>query len=604
MKKNLQVIIFALCITSIATAQSDEPCGATLLTVNTMPGCPSNLEGFINPPTFTNSTSASAGVTIPALSCNGFTTTSLDFWFRVAVPAGGALKINVSDGGAGSQVSNRWDMACYSSSSGTCSGSTFSLIAASTECFPSNYPDNELSGLTAGSTVYIRMWLEAGNAQTNVRAYKICVSDPQLVVPTCSLAKGPLNASILNQAPTLSWVTNPDATSYDVYFGSTSTPPLVTNTKNSSFEVTGLSPNTTNYWYVIPKTVAGSAAGCTANVQSFTTAPPITNDECTSAVTLIERNVVQGTTVYATEYRGPSICSAFGPSAYANDVWYKFTTNAVGGSISIDLTTFVENGVMMDGVVQLFAGTCANLISLDCSNEFVNEDFESIDLTNLSPNTTHYIRVYGWQKRASGAPLASIYQPFYIEIYGNAVLPVELMSFTGNIQDKSNRLEWQTASERNVQSFVVERSNATEKDFYAIGKLKAVGNSTATNTYQFDDISPLGVGYYRLRTVDLDGSERLSKVITLVRKNEKFTINRIFPSPTLGETTIEFSSNERGIVELMVWDILGRHVLQKKISVTEGSFFEKLDVSTFMTGIYFVRLKSGLKTTEGYFVKQ
>jgi hypothetical protein len=605
MKKTLHAILLTLSMVTVATAQSDEPCGATLLTVNTAPGCPSILEGFTNPPAFTNSTNASAGVTIPALTCNGFTTTTLDFWFRVVVPTGGKLKINVSDGGDPAlQTSNRWDMACYSSSSSTCAASTFSLIAGATECLGSNYPDLALTGLTAGSTIYVRMWRQAALAQTDNRAYKICVSNPNLVVPnTCSLGVGPINASVLNQSPVLSWATNPDATTYDVYYGSTSTPPFVINTANKIISITGTTPNSTNYWYVVPKTAAGAATGCASNVQSFTTAPPITNNECTGAITLTEGNIVEGTTVYATQSRPSASCSG-GSSAYANDVWYKFTTNATGGDASIDVTTFIENGVSMDAVVEAFSGTCTGLVSLDCVDDWGSNDFETLDLLALAPNTTYYVRVYGWQTSLGTGASALVYQPFDIEVYGNAVIPIELMSFTGNIEDKANRLDWQTASERNVQNFVVERSNSAEKGFFAIGKVKAVGNSSAVNTYRFDDPSPFGVSYYRLRSVDFDGSEQLSKVITVERKGEKFTINRIFPSPTSGETTIEFSSNERGLVELTVSDVLGRLVFQKKLSVTEGSLFEKLDVSTFMTGTYFVRLKSGLNTTEGRFVKQ
>jgi Secretion system C-terminal sorting domain len=606
MKKTLHAILLTLSMVTVATAQSDEPCGATLLTVNTAPGCPSILEGFTNPPAFTNSTNASAGVTIPALTCNGFTTTTLDFWFRVVVPTGGALKINVSDGGdPTTQTSSFWDMACYSSSSATCAGSTFALVASGTECTAANYPDLLLTGLTAGSTVYIRMWRQAASVQTANRAYKICVGNPNVIIPLCNTYDGPTNASILNQQPVLSWADNADAGTFDLYYGTANPPPFVTNTVNTFYvPTTGLSPGTTNYWYVVPKSPTGlPATGCASAVQSFTTAPAITNNECVGAITLTEGNIVEGTTVYATQSRASSTCSG-GASAFANDVWYKFRTNATGGAASIDVNTFIENGLSMDAVLEAFSGTCAGLTSIGCVDDGISNDIETLDLTGLAPNTTYYVRVYGWQTSATGGASPLVYQPFDIEVYGNAVIPIELMSFTGNIEDKANRLDWQTASERNVQNFVVERSNSAEKGFFAIGKVKAVGNSSAVNTYRFDDPSPFGVSYYRLRSVDFDGSEQLSKVITVERKGEKFAINRIFPSPTSGETTIEFSSNERGLVELTVSDVLGRLVFQKKLSVTEGSLFEKLDVSTFMTGTYFVRLKSGLNTTEGRFVKQ
>ena len=72
-------------------AQTDEPCGATALTVNASCSGLTGLDGAINPPAFTNSTTATAGVTLPSLSCNGFTTTTRDFWFTVVVPASGSV---------------------------------------------------------------------------------------------------------------------------------------------------------------------------------------------------------------------------------------------------------------------------------------------------------------------------------------------------------------------------------------------------------------------------------------------------------------------------------------------------------------------------------
>lgn len=603
MKKKLHAIGLCLLTFSALSAQSDEPCNATLLTVNNASGCASSLEGFINPPTFTNSTNTSAGVTIPALACNGFTTTTLDFWFRAVVPTGGAIKITVDDGGdPDTQASSFWDMACYSSSSGTCAGSTFSLIAAGTECVAATYPDLTLTGLIAGSTVYIRMWRQAASAQTADRAYTICASNP-MAIPTCSPLLAPANASTLIQAPLVIWETNSLAVSYDVYFGATSSPSFVVNTTNFFYEPTGLTAGQTRYWYVVPKSLGGDAVGCASSIRSFTTAAAITNNECSGAITLTEGTVLTGTTIYATQSRAASACSG-GTSAYANDVWYKFRTNAVGGSASIDVLTFVENGVSMDAVVEAFSGTCSGLVALSCIDAAIENDIETLDLTGLLPNTTYYVRIYGWQTSAGTGPNLFTQQPFDIEVYGTAVvIPVELMSFTGKIQDKSNRLDWQTASEKNVQTFIVERSNTADNGFVAIAEVKAVGNSSAVNNYAFSDVSPFSVSCYRLKSKDLDGSEQLSKIITVERKDGKFGINRIFPSPTTNETTIDFTSNEKGTVELTVFDVLGRQILQKNVAVTEGAYFEKINVANFTNGTYFVRLKSGLSIAESRFVK-
>jgi Secretion system C-terminal sorting domain len=604
MKKKIYTLLAVLLINTMLLAQSNEPCSATLLTVNTTSGCGSNLVGLINPPTFTNSTSGSSGVTLPALTCNGFTTTTRDFWFRAVVPSGGELIINVYDGGdPATQTSSFWDMACYSSSSGTCAGSTFSLVASATECDPGTYPNLILSGLTPGSTLYIRMWREAGSAQTANRAYSICVSDPTVNAPTCSTYLGPVNATVIDQIPVLFWDPSSIATSYDIYFGSTNPPPFALNLSSPFIEApSDLTPNSTRYWYVVPKNTAGAAVGCASNVQSFTTASNITNNDCSGAINLVDNVAIGGTTLYATQSRAASSCTG-GTSAFANDVWYKFTTNSAGGAVDVDLLTFLQNGISMDAVVEAFSGTCGSLVSLGCIDAVGADDLETLVLTGLAPNSTFYVRVYGWQTAAGSGESALLFQPFDIQVSGVGVLPIELMSFTAKADVSLNRIEWQTASEKNVKVFDIEKSNSSDKNFVSIGTVKAVGNSNIAQSYSIMDRSPFQLSYYRLRTVDMDGSQQFSKVISVERKGNKFGINKIFPSPTNSEATIDFSTIEKGTVELSVIDVLGRVVFQKNMSVTEGDYSEKINVSNLANGTYFVQLKSGLSLEQARFSK-
>lgn len=71
----------------------------------------------------------------------------------------------------------------------------------------------------------------------------------------------------------LSWTPptsgGPVTLGYDVYFGTTPSPAFVANTTSLSYTVSGLSPNTTYYWSVIPKNAGGEPGACT--VYSFTT---------------------------------------------------------------------------------------------------------------------------------------------------------------------------------------------------------------------------------------------------------------------------------------------------------------------------------------------
>ncbi|HNR54913.1 MAG TPA: hypothetical protein PKJ19_07105 [Flavobacteriales bacterium] len=100
---------------------------------------------------------------------------------------------------------------------------------------------------------------------------------------------------------------------------------------------------------------------------------------------------------------------------------------------------------------------------------------------------------------------------------GPIVLPVELISWTAQSLDQSVRLSWSTGSEHNSDRFIIERS-AEGSDWSPIGQVAAAGHSTVLREYAWDDLEPLsGVGYYRLRQVDADGSGTLSDVLVVDR---------------------------------------------------------------------------------------
>ena len=94
-------------------------------------------------------------------------------------------------------------------------------------------------------------------------------------------------------------------------------------------------------------------------------------------------------------------------------------------------------------------------------------------------------------------------------------LPIELFHFGATALDDRVRVEWSTASERNNDLFIVERSADGER-FLAIGTVPGAGNSAMMRNYIFDDATPLqGTSYYRLRQVDFDGTGSLSNMVAV-----------------------------------------------------------------------------------------
>ncbi len=93
--------------------------------------------------------------------------------------------------------------------------------------------------------------------------------------PGCTTNASPINGSTnVNPASVaLSWNAVLNASSYDVYLGTTNPPTTVkvANVTGTSATVTGLANGTVYYWYVLPKNSAGSPTGCTSSTTNFTT---------------------------------------------------------------------------------------------------------------------------------------------------------------------------------------------------------------------------------------------------------------------------------------------------------------------------------------------
>jgi hypothetical protein len=85
------------------------------------------------------------------------------------------------------------------------------------------------------------------------------------------------------------------------------------------------------------------------------------------------------------------------------------------------------------------------------------------------------------------------------------VVPVELSSFTANVNGTDVNLTWSTATETNNNGFEVQRKSGEE--FVTIGFVRGNGTTTEIQNYSYTD-SKLSVGSYsyRLKQVDFDGT--------------------------------------------------------------------------------------------------
>lgn len=403
----IMALLGPLCL--LAQPSNDEPCNAISLT-------PASSCTF----TQYNNTGATASVSVPAPGCASYG--GGDVWFKVVVPASGAIIVdtqtgNITDSG----------MAFYS---GTCTSLT--LI----ECDDDDSDNGTMSriqrsGLTPGSTIWIRFWEYGGNL---FGTFSICAQSftppPPIAndecanaitisqTATCVNTSGTTNAATASSQASggcggtpsddvwykfvattagatvaLSGVTG---TSTDMYFavyggtcGSLSAPLVCSDPNTATFN--GLTIGQTYYVRVYTWSSTANNTNFSLCVTQYTPPPPPVNDDCINATTITANTGCVTTAGYTTGASASAQVNTCSGTA-SDDVWYKFTATTPG--VIVSLSNVV--GTTSDMYFSVYSGTCSSL-----GTPLVCSDPNSNTVSSITVGQTYYIRVHTYSSAAN-----------------------------------------------------------------------------------------------------------------------------------------------------------------------------------------------------------
>jgi uncharacterized repeat protein (TIGR01451 family) len=164
--------------------------------------------------------------------------------------------------------------------------------------------------------------------------------------PTAPVLASPANAATgVSPTPSLTWNPSAGATSYDVYFGTASTPPLVTNTANINYAPGALSSGTTYYWAVGARSNLGANA---STAWSFTTS-------CVSALNPSSATATAAGGTGAIPVTAPTGC---GWTAVSNAAWIAIASGASGsGNGTVGYTVAPATGAQRTGTIAIAGQT-------------------------------------------------------------------------------------------------------------------------------------------------------------------------------------------------------------------------------------------------------
>ncbi|WP_273445731.1 T9SS type A sorting domain-containing protein [Neolewinella agarilytica] len=170
-------------------------------------------------------------------------------------------------------------------------------------------------------------------------------------------------------------------------------------------------------------------------------------------------------------------------------------------------------------------------------------------------------------------------------------LPVEFLSFQGEAGPKFNHLNWTTAREENTAAHELERSS-DGTNWEVILTLAAAGNSDEAIRYEAIDEQALAFAYYRVRTVDQDGSFTHSEIIDLQRMDTDGTrVGTAFPNPATDQVFLPyFSANEGEKLQLDLLDASGRRLSTQTVNGESGRNEFRVSLQKLPAGLYWLAL--------------
>jgi hypothetical protein len=172
----------------------------------------------------------------------------------------------------------------------------------------------------------------------------------------------------------------------------------------------------------------------------------------------------------------------------------------------------------------------------------------------------------------------------------NTTLPVKFNSIKAIEKLNGVQLHWIVSAEENLIKYVVEKS-FDGSQFIPIGEVESRNSIIETSYSFFDAIIFHIIGYYRIRSVRIDGQFAISPVIK-VNLNKQVKDISLYPNPVKGDyVSFQASDLSKGNYVMKVFNNRGVQVLEKSLTHSGGSINQTLKLPVGISpGFYFLQL--------------
>lgn len=440
--------------------------------------------------------------------------------------------------------------------------------AASWTSTTSTTASKSLTGLVASSNYE---WQVATVCASGTSAFTASTTFSTPAVATCGVATGMSTTGIGSTTATLNWTAVSGATSYNVQYrivGAASWTPTTSTTNSKA--LTGLVASS-NYEWQVQTVCSGGSSAFTSSTNFSTTAAAacgIATGMATSAITssgaTLSWTAVSGATSYNVQYRivgagsWTSTTSATNSKAIAglvaasNYEWQVQTVCASGNSAFTASTNFTTSA----------ASACSDVYESNNTSGTAKTIATNTDITAMIGTTTDA----DWFKFVTTSPntyikvnLTNLPFDYDIRLYNSSVSQLGISQASG------------TTSEQII------RNTTTASTYY----IKVYGYNSAYSTTVCYKLR-VSVGSTAFRTVEDIVSEPVAEP----------AINdfNLFPNPAKEEVNVAFSASQNESIQVRVFDMVGKTILNQNFNVESGYNKFSLDLTLMNKGIYFVEL--------------
>ena len=180
------------------------------------------------------------------------------------------------------------------------------------------------------------------------------------------------------------------------------------------------------------------------------------------------------------------------------------------------------------------------------------------------------------------------------------VTPVKLLSFKAAKVENQVNLTWSYTNPLEVKNFELEHST-NGKEFITLTSINFINNnSNIYNEAYTDGFPTAGVNYYRLKTIDKNGTYSYSEIVRVLNST-KLTVS-VSPNPVKDVLHISHNLNINNLSTLSVYSLEGKKLLMNNITVQTSDI--SMNIENLKSGTYILVIDNKVESTSAKFIKQ